>query len=490
MMDVCVTYLMFSAFKFEYNTSNQDYNKRLTAYLFYRYAARYWHAHARLCSAPSEPLLRFLQCRDTEAIWATVHADYFRSLYDWTQVQLGEFHLAVKHGLHKAAEVLPQRMEDLNALYVNRTPLYMAVEGGHMNMVRILLRKGAQVRVLGGLPVLGAFCHGIYDTTEVDVAIVEGLLDRGAEIADAKGNCPLLVKAAGLGRVQLVDLLVQRGAKVESLGPRAPFTFKEVTPLCAAVANGHITTAMSLWKHGANPNRMVGGPINLLAFDIVVGGLPASHKAAEGLSALHEAAKVGHEPLVRAFLGLQDGTKCASPRDPPHDISSGVFLDHALGAENQDSSKEIVASSVPIAGVIELRDKSYGYTPLAFAAQSGHLHIAKLLLRCGANIEAEDYWGETPLLLAAQGAHVEMVQLLLDEGANIEAVDNFKPTPLSVAAVPVWNARVVQLLLEKGANPLATDCQGHTALIAAARTAQETLILLNYFFRRVSKPTG
>lgn len=83
-----------------------------------------------------------------------------------------------------------------------------------------------------------------------------------------------------------------------------------------------------------------------------------------------------------------------------------------------------------------------------------------------------------------------MVQLLLDEGANIEAVDNFKPTPLSVAAVPVWNARVVQLLLEKGANPLATDCQGHTALIAAARTAQETLILLNYFFRRVSKPTG
>ena len=102
----------------------------------------------------------------------------------------------------------------------------------------------------------------------------------------------------------------------------------------------------------------------------------------------------------------------------------------------------------------------HGSTPLALAAQKGHLDICKLLLednRCEVNQSANlgDATGVTPLHLAAQNGHAPIVQLLIDQGATVNAqmaVRGIKSvTPLHLA-VEANHMDVLDILIEAGCN--------------------------------------
>ncbi|KAK3338418.1 purine and uridine phosphorylase [Neurospora tetraspora] len=257
--DICVTYLMLSVFKSGPCSLKDEYIERISAYSLYLYAARYWAHHARLCSEPSELLLKFLGCN--EATRGAAQADHVGTSFYFTKANSAklrsegsyfcklrsELHLAARYDLHQAVEALLEKGHDLNALETRKTPLYVALEHGNITTAQILLRKGEQVIRSGGIPVLHAFCADIYGHTEVDVSMVDDLLNRGARIAYDCGNCPLLVWGAGYDQEQLVDLLLQRGAKVESLND---YRF---TPLFAAASVGHTTAAPAATNSPAMP---------------------------------------------------------------------------------------------------------------------------------------------------------------------------------------------------------------------------------------------
>lgn len=59
-----------------------------------------------------------------------------------------------------------------------------------------------------------------------------------------------------------------------------------------------------------------------------------------------------------------------------------------------------------------------GWTPLHYAAASGHNDIVRLLLDRSAYIDAESPNKTTPMMMAARGGHIMTVKLLLDEGAD------------------------------------------------------------------------
>ncbi|EGO59866.1 hypothetical protein NEUTE1DRAFT_109326 [Neurospora tetrasperma FGSC 2508] len=396
--EVCVTYLMYSIFKSGPCTLEDQYLERISKYSLCLYAAKYWVEHARLSSEASELLLGFLQCK--EAMEAAAQADFVGlNKYSWLFETWGRYYeypprsaflLAVKYGLHKAAEALPERSEDLNALYEQKTPLYIALRKGDMTMARILLRKGAQVRVLGGSSVLEALCEDTYGNFEVDVSMVEDLLKKGAEIANSKGDCQLLVTAAERGHEQLVDFLLKRGAKLESLGD-LPRTRGKVTPLFATAHKGHLGTAMILWKSGADPNRRLG---------------------IDKSSALHEAVKIGHEQLVEMFLGTENGVDLNISGDSSVDISRVESLDYDLKAETHDLAKECISISAQIAVDIELQD-GIGHTPLALAAKLGNCRIAEMNGR-----------DQTPLEVALDFNNQHMVDVLCKAGADVESTDS------------------------------------------------------------------
>ena len=92
----------------------------------------------------------------------------------------------------------------------------------------------------------------------------------------------------------------------------------------------------------------------------------------------------------------------------------------------------------------------HSYTPLHFACEKGHAPVVRLLLKAGANKDANDddgfagfdlnefmksidigfysivWCSSTPLHLAAYFGHLPVVRLLIDAKAKLDAVDNSK----------------------------------------------------------------
>eukprot|EP00803_Ostreobium_quekettii_P001008 evm.model.scf_516.2 EVM.evm.TU.scf_516.2 scf_516:43654-44847(+) len=92
-----------------------------------------------------------------------------------------------------------------------------------------------------------------------------------------------------------------------------------------------------------------------------------------------------------------------------------------------------------------------GWTPLNIAAWSGWVDITEELILRGVNVSIADYSGVLPVHVAIHSGEWEPVcEALLDAGADLNAVDNAGDTPLEYAA---WtgNFGAVKWLLEHGA---------------------------------------
>src|SRR4029453_767661 len=92
-----------------------------------------------------------------------------------------------------------------------------------------------------------------------------------------------------------------------------------------------------------------------------------------------------------------------------------------------------------------------GDTALLFAARSGDLRSATLLVGAGANPNDADAWGVSATMMAAHAGFAEIVELLLERGADPNAA---KPGFTALhAAIMRRNTRMVTALLDHGADP-------------------------------------
>lgn len=121
--------------------------------------------------------------------------------------------------------------------------------------------------------------------------------------------------------------------------------------------------------------------------------------------------------------------------------------------------------------------------PLADAAMQGDLARVEALIREGADLDAAQGDGMTALHWAAEQGHVEMARRLLEAGANLAVVTRLGDyTPLHIAA-RAGNAELVSALLEAGADPgVRTSTGSSTPLHFAAATASDDAVaaLLEY----------
>ena len=145
-------------------------------------------------------------------------------------------------------------------------------------------------------------------------------------------------------------------------------------------------------------------------------------------------------------------------------------------------------------------ESNYG-TPLMFAAATGNIAGANMLLAKGANINAtrndgmtilmmasysgnpafvgeliqrkveintKDDVGATALMYASRQGHDRVAEMLIDAGCEVDTVDGMHKTPL-LEASKIGNTKVVELLLSKGANVGAKDGDGMTPVMLAAK---------------------
>jgi hypothetical protein len=101
--------------------------------------------------------------------------------------------------------------------------------------------------------------------------------------------------------------------------------------------------------------------------------------------------------------------------------------------------------------------KSYGETPLMYAVQKNHYHLAKLLLTEGADPDAEEN-GQTALHIAAENGNQDIANLLLDFNANPNPIYLDDPSEECANLIPAHYASLrgdlpmFKLLSERGAD--------------------------------------
>ena len=121
-----------------------------------------------------------------------------------------------------------------------------------------------------------------------------------------------------------------------------------------------------------------------------------------------------------------------------------------------------------------------GSTALHYAARSGQVLIAKILLSKGAQIDAKNDYEETPLNQAVYFCHEKVVAFLIDKGANVH--NRFK-TNNGLWLAPIFNASgnncdhvILKGLLNAGANPNETEPgYGYSPLMFSAGTKNLTV---------------
>ena len=200
-------------------------------------------------------------------------------------------------------------------------------------------------------------------------------------------------------------------------------------------------------------------------------------KDREGNTLLHIAADVGQVQVVQLLVqcGASVLTRNKAGLTPPQlaahrhqrqgrsrvsDTSWKRFR-AACHKGNMDTVKSLLCHDITVCD----RGKG-GATGLHLASQSGHTHVASLLIDLGAEINAVNSSQQTPLHLACNGRQLEMVALLVERGADVVAQDKTGQTALHVACER-GEVEMATLLLQHNAVIHTHNKAGHTPFVVA-----------------------
>jgi len=258
----------------------------------------------------------------------------------------------------------------------------------------------------------------------------------------------LLSTAASAGNSQVVEMLIDAGARING--------FARDVPLRDACLAGRVSVVKTLLAHGARvdigqdeyDNNLLNNAMDCGSSLYFVSNVPIDQRA----DIIMELCKAGAKtPRSLTLWAVRNNAQ--------------TLLDQYLLPHKIDLDKVVCGSS-----------------PLTHAAYFGDLVCIDKLLRAGAQIDTvAEIGGCTPALhVAAENNQCDSIGALCDAGANVDLYDAHKHTPLSTAA-DKGNVRAIKLLLAKGAHiDFPVQRVQNTALVCAVMRghcdATETLL--------------
>ena len=347
-------------------------------------------------------------------------------------------------------------------------PLHVACKRDHGETTKVLLSHGASSNATNkyGQTPLHIVAGGKNDHPE----LCEVLLKHAANVnaVDKDRNQPLHL-ACKQGHIMTGTLLVFQGADafaVDTNGDSPLILISWSVSHCkGADSNGNLAL------HIAASKGMVGAVSLLLDC-----GADANAPNKHGQTALHTAAGGEKDSPELCEILLKQNTRInAVDKDGNQPLHLACKLDHSKTAHFLVSHG---------AGTNEPNRQRQTALHIVAGRRTSSQKLCKMLLDCGARLDAADKDGRQPLHIACERENVAVGELLLSSGANVLALDSQETTPciskLLMAAVENECISACELFLEKGADPnyIREDGLGIQPLIAAVKQSNIELCQL------------
>ncbi|KAL1526614.1 hypothetical protein AB1Y20_015318 [Prymnesium parvum] len=280
----------------------------------------------------------------------------------WRSSAITELLYAAAQGeVGKVRALLENKDEEVKATdtdYDGRTALHLAAGGGHVNVMRMLIKHKADVNAL-----------------------------------DRHGNTPLY------------DAYTQRkpaaGKLLRSLAGKLFYSrTRMANELCSASRDGDVDTVRQLLDYGCDPNALND----------------------DGRTSLHVAAAVGNLTVTGLLLergaspNARDNAGFTAMYEAVRNNHAGVaFALHKyagqLGLSGEEAASQLNNAEVADPNVQDME----GRTVLHAAASRGNRELIELLLSHGAKLDLTDRWGVSPVECAAQSGFKDMLDQVLEK---------------------------------------------------------------------------
>uniref|UniRef100_A0A8C7DZ59 Poly [ADP-ribose] polymerase n=1 Tax=Naja naja TaxID=35670 RepID=A0A8C7DZ59_NAJNA len=250
--------------------------------------------------------------------------------------------------------------------------------------------------------------------------------------------------AAGFGRRDVVDYLLQSGANVHARDDGG------LIPLHNACSFGHAEVVNLLLRHGADPNARDNWNYTPLHEAAIKGKIDVCIVLLQH----------GADPSIRNT----DGRTALDLADPSaKGVLTGEYKkDELLESARSGNEEKLMALLTPLNVNCHASDGRKS-TPLHLAAGYNRVKIVQLLLQHGADVHAKDKGDLVPLHNACSYGHYEVTELLVKHGACVNAMDLWQFTPLHEAASKN-RVEVCSLLLSYGADPTLLNCHNKSTI--------------------------
>ena len=373
---------------------------------------------------------------------------------------------------HARFEGVSRNVEDgMNVLLDSSKP-YLAVWVSLHNMELPswkLFKQGERPLPTSGTPLDYATICGLH-------AFVKVLVVEHPHDVDSRGvdNLTPLHVASLRGYEQVARALLEGGADVTAQND------DKQTPLHVASREGHWQVVHALLEHGASttardsfgsmPLHLALQPRNVEDPRVPHSGADA--RAEDGgensLAQLHGAV---HMDFISYLVSQQATVQVAR-----------YYLEREMYTTAQGSTLSYVALRNRHTGPLHFHPKPEADAMAGYksewnhlASRNGHVEVAQLLVKHGADATARNKFGVCPLHFASLSEDIEVVQFLVEHGADPTAQENDGWTPLHLASQN-GHVEVVQFLVEHGADPTAQKKDGWTPLHFASQNGHVEVV--------------
>ena len=280
-------------------------------------------------------------------------------------------------------------------------------------MIKSLLWLGALVLCVGTLAAaadLRLIEAAKNQDREAALALLKQKVDVNAAQAD---GATALHWAAHWDDVPLAEALVRAGASVNAANDLG------VTPLALACSNGGSEMVKRLLQAGADPN-------------VVAAGEPVLMTAAHAGNADAVSALIARGATVNATDSVRGQTALMWAVAHSHPDVVRVLIEHGANIHARSRIDQVVVQRGNRYGGVVSQQRAVteravvttpqgGSTPLLFAARSGDVASARLLVAAGADANETAPDGTSALVMASHSGHGPLAALLMEHGADPNA---------------------------------------------------------------------